>query len=167
MYALTPIDFIQLKPSNQQISVLTDKNEDAGVYDLALTVSPQTSGVTKTIAFKVNVVNECLTAVVKTPTKIPNLNELVLAKSTFEFSFQFEHSVQNTTDCGTVEFTVRDAETKLTPIWAVLEGPKLRIDFSSQSKAIKSQMELFAALTKYPDRNYTQPFNVTLSDLAV
>lgn len=121
----------------------------------------------KTIFFKVEVVNACLKAVVTTPTKIPNINELVLAKQAFEFPFQFEHSVQNTTDCGAINVIVRDAETKLTPTWAMVEGSSLKIDFSTQSKAIKSQMELFAALTKYPGSNYTQPFNVTLSDLIV
>jgi hypothetical protein len=92
--------------------VLTDKNEDAGVYDLALTVSPKTSGVSKTAAFKVNVVNPCLTTVIKSLYKIPDISELIVTKPTFEFNLKFEHTVQNTTDCGPIDFSVRDSGTK-------------------------------------------------------
>jgi hypothetical protein len=81
MYDLTPKDkkFIVFDPAEKQIRVFTTNMADEGVYSLSLLVTPQTSGMSKTIDFTISVVKRCLTTVIKSLKPIPNISTLVSA----------------------------------------------------------------------------------------
>jgi hypothetical protein len=168
VYALMPsFNIIQLNTSTGTISLTASKDEQVGVYNTTLAVNPKTSGAQLLLPLSFEVINACYDTVVSSRNKIPNINELILAKPILEFPLQFEHSAQNNTNCGTFDVTVRDPATKQVPTWAMYDGSKLKIDLSTQTQPIKGKVELLAWLKQYPERNYTQPFNVTLSTFTI